>query len=220
MPEIYVITEGEYSDYHICGVFENKELAEEVAKATGGQVEEFMLNPLSSRPSKDYSLWSVYMEYNGDSHVDKTNIVYAARVGDIHIDMLTLKLHVTCWAKDKQHAIKIANEKRVQLIANGEWEEVKKEKKLREEKRKALQEKDRIEMEIICNTRWVYEYRTDGFNIQRRITATIIEGTLTLKQSKMWLNYYRVNSKQKVNQLVDLLNQKEQKRMAPYLEEV
>jgi hypothetical protein len=26
------------------------------------------------------------------------------------------------WAKDKNHAAKIANEKRAQLIASGEWE--------------------------------------------------------------------------------------------------
>jgi hypothetical protein len=31
-------------------------------------------------------------------------------------------LQADVWAKNEQHAVKIVNEKRAQMIANGEWE--------------------------------------------------------------------------------------------------
>jgi hypothetical protein len=46
---IYVVTKGSYSDYHIIGLYEKKEVAEKVAKVMGDSydtayVEEFKLN--------------------------------------------------------------------------------------------------------------------------------------------------------------------------------
>jgi hypothetical protein len=39
--KIYVVTEGEYSDYHICGVFTKEKKAERYAYLIGGDVEEY-----------------------------------------------------------------------------------------------------------------------------------------------------------------------------------
>jgi hypothetical protein len=45
MDKVYIVTEGDYYDYHIVCVFkeDEKELAEDYARVIGGAVEEFEL---------------------------------------------------------------------------------------------------------------------------------------------------------------------------------
>ena len=44
MRNVYVVTEGEYSDYHIVAVCENEEVAKKIAEVIGGEVESFPFN--------------------------------------------------------------------------------------------------------------------------------------------------------------------------------
>lgn len=50
MVDVYVVTDGSYSDYHICTVFDNEEAADAHASEVGGQVEVFDLR--SDPPQK------------------------------------------------------------------------------------------------------------------------------------------------------------------------
>lgn len=62
MKTYYAVTEGEYSDYRIITITEDKEKAERIAAAYDGDVEEYedcIINPIG--------LWKIYhYEKNGD----------------------------------------------------------------------------------------------------------------------------------------------------------
>lgn len=119
---IYIVTEGEYSDYRICAVFDNKELAQKYIKATTSnsrwsdekEIEEWPLNELK----KGYKFFAVNMGKNGNSTVEEANCIWGPRFFKQYNEEF-LKMNVM--AKDEKHAIKIVNEKRVQLIANDMW---------------------------------------------------------------------------------------------------
>ena len=65
MKTYYAVTQGEYSDYRIITITEDKEKAERIAAAYDGDVEEYedsIINPIG--------IWKVYhYEKNGDWNV-------------------------------------------------------------------------------------------------------------------------------------------------------
>ena len=135
-PMVYVVTRGSYSDYTIIAVFSSQEKADKFLED----------NPGVKRDDGDVTEWSIDQEYvtvppgmryfqiemlrdgtvkhihdhtekwSGDYHSEKS-AVYSPSLGEEH-----QHLYVCCFARDEQHAVKIANEKRAQSIANGEWE--------------------------------------------------------------------------------------------------
>lgn len=119
--KLFVVTSGEYSDFKISGIYSSKEKAEWARKlfATENQIEEWELDSIPIHPS-GMILFKVRMDKNGtvrDCYIvdasDKWNQWFpAAEV--MAVDFIV-------WARDIEHAIKIANEKRTQLIASGEW---------------------------------------------------------------------------------------------------
>lgn len=140
MKKIYAVSTGSYSDYTVVALFTTVELAEEFMDAVPhsdyNAVEEFTLNPdTPDLVKRGYSLWKVQMLRNGDTEEAislGTSIHYMNDVGHWvwrRTNVPTYKkngvpdcLVSTVWAKDKNAAIKIVNEHRVQLIANGEWD--------------------------------------------------------------------------------------------------
>ena len=126
---IYVCTQGDYSDYHIAGVFDDEKLAYKFASHFHCEVEEWPLNPFGPELSKGYFPFSVRMTKKGDTvAVHRVEADYAYRReadATIHTLDWTGNLLVYCWAKDKEHAIKIANETRAQLLATNQWPEQK-----------------------------------------------------------------------------------------------
>lgn len=152
--KIFIVTEGEYSDYHIEAIFSTKEAAEEYRQTYcseygepgGGSVEEWEVDdPLiyNGFPA-GLAAWSVNMKENGDvdyAHLDgkpdaderpaygtpyffrdtfpspaglKCYIYHGPTFGAWYLSMSVL-------ARNKEHAIKIVNEKRTQLIAMNQW---------------------------------------------------------------------------------------------------
>jgi len=143
MTEIYVVTEGEYSDYHIVGVYDDKALAEQAADIDEGDVKTYTVNEHADLISQGLKPYKVYMDRDGNVDRDGNTggqprrvdvsggttvfhvwmardlIGYSrARGGPIYRDV-GLRLRATVWARDEQHAVKIVNEKRAQLIAAG-----------------------------------------------------------------------------------------------------
>lgn len=126
--EIYVVTSGEYSDYGICGVFDDRTLADAFAEKCSGTyaeagVEVWPLNPHADDLRAGHDPYFVRMKRTGDTmearRVDAgSRAVGAVMALDVNGDGFT-----TCFARDEQHAVKIANERRAQLIASGGWPE-------------------------------------------------------------------------------------------------
>lgn len=118
MKKVYIITKEEYSDYRIVGVLSDKNLAEHIAKKTEGKVEEWEVNTLST--DENYDIYIIRMNKKGDT------VEISKNVSIIKIDETGFDVNNNMWtimiAKDEKHAIKIANERRIKLLAENKWE--------------------------------------------------------------------------------------------------
>ena len=127
--KIYVVTQGSYSDYRIVAVYSDEEMANErAAQEYDATVEGYDLNP-----PLDHELgtrgYKVVMSKDGSSRVDIVGVYsgedawYAAN-GNRAIDAI----FYISFKGDKNQAIKIANERRIMLIASGEWDKAESER--------------------------------------------------------------------------------------------
>ena len=141
MKSIWVIEKGSYSDYRVVGVYSTKEGAELVCARINGEesyalavVSEWPLDPGVKAINQGWSPFVVHMLRDGTTErvwMDARDFEYAlndqptiwrrseapAYQGKNILDCLTARV----FAKDSQHAIKIVNEYRTRMIANGEW---------------------------------------------------------------------------------------------------
>ena len=134
MATIYLVTAGSYSDYRIVAAFSTDELAKEFVAAYNGSdrykdadVEEFEIDSLTRRLRGEEFVVSVTMDREGRT----LNVETSTSLTEYMADWCgynysypgKIVLRVMRAAKDVQTVVKIANEKRVQLIAEGEWNE-------------------------------------------------------------------------------------------------
>lgn len=133
--KIYIITAGEDSDYHIEGAAESKEVAEELLLKYKGlespSIKEYEIctkNDILEIQNKNYYIVKMDREGNSESkewdrYYDSKEVefIYIGRYGKIPQGTPVMIMFV--WANDSTHAVNIANEKRVQMIASGEWDE-------------------------------------------------------------------------------------------------
>lgn len=140
---VWVIEQGSYSDYRVVGVFSSKENAERVAeKINAGtdsyneaEVAEWPMDPGIDALNQNLKRFHVLMLHDGsvegveeldgwDYYPDLTDghwlwertkaPAYQGRgIPDV--------LNSSVWARDEKHAVKVSNERRVQMIASGEW---------------------------------------------------------------------------------------------------
>ena len=139
METIYVVTQGHYSDYSIRGVFSTKEKAQEFivfAEKTENikwndkyEIEEHLINEFQTyiqRIEKGYKYYDVYIDIDGNSRIyDKTKNIHYYELDECKVYKNSHNKKELCfniWAKSEQHAVKIANEKRAQIVANNEWD--------------------------------------------------------------------------------------------------
>lgn len=130
--KIYIVEVGSYSDTRVVAAFSEKEPADRLADLINGNV----LEPLEldagvdcERPPRRF-YWSVEMKHDGaivgayssaplgDGVYSNTDIGKAKPTG-YHIQSTSRKwrLHVYCYADDKETAIKITNDLRAQILA-------------------------------------------------------------------------------------------------------
>jgi hypothetical protein len=135
MKTVYILTEGSYSDYRIVATFSTKELAEEAQKhCPNSDIEEYELDALKiPEHPPGHTAWVVNINV-------KTNAIngtgqqtslggyfepmeeyyeYAGRFSEYN------NFVVKCWARDKEHAEKIALDKYYQWKWEKENEVVK-----------------------------------------------------------------------------------------------
>jgi len=137
---IYVVTAGEYSDYRIEAIFDSIELANKYIarfpKLEYNDIEEYKLNDYAKYINGDYGdkvAYQIYIDKNGDiPHIFELPPSEYPRCENNSVEFFKLRPNENmenaeiraCFhllAKDKEHAIKIAGERRTQLLANNEW---------------------------------------------------------------------------------------------------
>lgn len=126
MGKIYIVTEGSYSDYHIVGTFSTKEKAEEHSLLVLGEerqfydakVEEWDIDEIVDHP-KGMFFYNVVMTKDGKTQECKNVGCEYKNTDAPYGDNANFSFYM--WARDEKHAIKIANERRTQLIALNQW---------------------------------------------------------------------------------------------------
>jgi hypothetical protein len=122
---VYVVTEGSYSDYHICAVFLDKEKADAMARVLGNEaeVEEYEADSTDMRDVGE--IYLVQMDLSGDNA--KVKVAGSYYRGLLAYDKeWSSCIHRAPWcspelwtvvaAKDEGHAIKVANERRTAYL--------------------------------------------------------------------------------------------------------
>jgi hypothetical protein len=122
----YIVTQGEYSDYKIVAVFSTRELAEAFLRVYDSQgtydsadIEEHEIDPHQSEINAGLKVYEVTMDIDGNNAKAELN-----SDPDAGTEFYILRNYqqfygrTTCWARDEQHAIKIANERRIVALLN------------------------------------------------------------------------------------------------------
>lgn len=139
---VWVIEQGEYSDYRVVGVFSSAANAQRVADAINvtqftspAEVAEWPLDPGVAALNAGHQRFIVWMRRDGTvERSDASEMTGYAVSGDVTIWRRSIApayrgkgiedcLQADVWAVDVTHAIKIANEHRLRLIATGEWDQ-------------------------------------------------------------------------------------------------
>ena len=130
--KVYIVTSGEYSDYRINAVFSSRKLAEkyiELQTRVGywyfevPRIEEYTLDELPIYP-KEKSHYRVSLELGTGNllDIDLTNLD-SDKVLNFTVVNRSDKANeiwVYCWAKDEEHAKKIAYDVRTKVLAEKE----------------------------------------------------------------------------------------------------
>jgi hypothetical protein len=121
MKTVYILTEGSYSDYHIVATFSTKELAEEAQKhCPNSDIEEYELDALEiPEHPPGHTAWGVHINAKTNT-INWTNQQTSLggyfkpnekyyEGGGVSGELNTFIVY--CWARDKEHAEKIALDK-------------------------------------------------------------------------------------------------------------
>ena len=119
---LYMVTDGKYSDYTVCGIYstrENAEYARRLFNARNQTVEQ-KADALPEHPQGLLS-YRVQMLREGEAvAVTRGGVEYpVCHEWAPYGDGKTVAFYV--WAEDEPHASKIANERRAKLIALDQW---------------------------------------------------------------------------------------------------
>jgi len=125
--KVYAVTEGIYSAYRVTGIFSTKELAQKYMDSyitrEEARIEEYILNPHGQELNAGYNFFMVRMDRSGNViEVEKSELYPEQDINNgAFIFDINENLVWRCFAKDKEHVVKITNEKRIYLIANNKF---------------------------------------------------------------------------------------------------
>lgn len=121
MTKVYLVTDGAYSDYRVLGIFSTRARANR-AKTLYNAYNDIDVIELDEVPNKPRGLlpYGVRIRYENSDviGVDRMS-VERFDTGWIYFTYHTQHFSFHVWAKNEEHAIKIAAEKRAQVLANG-----------------------------------------------------------------------------------------------------
>ncbi len=120
--KVYVTSTGSYSDYKVTGVFTSLDKASFASKLQGddNDPQEFEVDVIVDHPEGMF-WYRVRMDEFGHASSIRTerppieNYLEWRPCGD------NKNMYFYMWASDEKHAVKIANERRAQLIASNSW---------------------------------------------------------------------------------------------------
>ena len=120
--KIYVVTKGDYSDYHIVAATLDKDVAEKIAAKFDGwhdecRIEEYCDAEIMLKPA-----WIIYFDRSGnvESTTECDSSYEYSQIGEVHENNHVYSfyhMYVTVSADDLDSAIKIAAEKRAKYLA-------------------------------------------------------------------------------------------------------
>lgn len=125
--KVYIVTDGDYDEYHIKAVYNIRELAERYIELYGGDIEEYDLNPYQKELKEGLTLFQVFMRKNGIVDIiqkflpyssSKTGILYFSTRIYTPFDEYFVYQLVT---NSEKRAIAIVDKERRVLLANGLW---------------------------------------------------------------------------------------------------
>lgn len=152
---VYVITKGNYSDYHICGVALDKEKAEFLEKVYSDSCESAFIEEYDTEHTmpKYVPAFTCHRDYETGniSHIDEFNSCSEYGTKDFMIDFEITNsgypdcdYKITVKASTKEAAIKIASEKLAEYDVKIIMEATRTSDKLRERHKKALDALERL----------------------------------------------------------------------------
>jgi hypothetical protein len=120
--KIYVVTKGDYSDYHIVAATLDKNVAAAIAEKFDGwhdecRIEEYCDAEIMLKPA-----WIIYFDRSGnvESTTECDSSYQYSQIGEVHENNSIYgfyHIYVTVSADDLESAIKIAAEKRAKYLA-------------------------------------------------------------------------------------------------------
>lgn len=120
---IYVVTKGEYSDYHIVAATLDKERAEKIAKKFSDRWEECMVEEYEDSEAALKHFWFITFK-KGVNEIDicknEDTCAYALHVLNRPIKRRDGIIEIYVAADTSEEAIKIASEKRAEYLAKKE----------------------------------------------------------------------------------------------------
>jgi hypothetical protein len=119
--KLFLVSDGCYSDYRICGIYTTQEKAELARKlyAADNDVEEWEVDAMPDHPPGLFA-FQVIMDREGS--VSLVSFYDAeAMPNRTWMPSGNLGVRFYMWAKDEEHAVKIANERRAALVADNVW---------------------------------------------------------------------------------------------------
>ncbi len=141
MASVWVIEQGEYSDYHVVGIFTSEAAARLVLERLDTEyssyshtIDEWPLDPAVEELNAGLTRWGLLMLRDGtvEQAPQPVGLTGYSIVNEIKLwersKALAYQgkdtpdvLNAAVWARDSEHAIKIVNERRTQMIASDEW---------------------------------------------------------------------------------------------------
>lgn len=121
--KVWVVEEGNYSSRQVVGVFDNEDLANIFAKAHDGEVSEWELNQHQKEIREGLMPWWVSFDEAGNVHAASHSGWGSAASTIRHRSHSSTSDLIYCTgilARDCNHAIKIASERRMQFLAEEE----------------------------------------------------------------------------------------------------
>lgn len=131
---VYLVIQGDYSSISVVGIFTEKETAERLANKLNNDndedgknwnncsVSKCKLNELKSEVEKGYSFFYLEMDKHGNiKDCRKENEYFYFQYDHSRISFINDIMDIRLYAKNRKHAIKIANERRRELILLNKW---------------------------------------------------------------------------------------------------
>lgn len=132
MKKVFVVTSGEYSDYGIDAIFSTRELAQSFIDAFKANkwyemdIEEWDLDPNKTHLKQNRKPYFLRINKKGDvSDLSLADSSYGFNQdmpeAEISYTPNLEWMNINCFADDENHAVKIAGEKRSQILAANLW---------------------------------------------------------------------------------------------------